>query len=263
MRYARIFLLHFQYVFEHRGRSFIWFLNSLLNPLIILLFWQAAIATNRNIGFSFPFITSYYLLSIIATSVLISHVEEDIAKEDIHQGNLSMYIIRPFSYFWINFFEELPYRLLQGSFGLISLILLVGVFNLPLLLNLDIQKVLLSICIAILAYILSFTFKCIFAFLAFWVIDIGGMEQLLDIVILLLGGIIVPISFLPLFLQNIAQILPFSYMIYYPIIAFMGQLSIPELFSILKIQILWLVVFWFCYQYLWRNGLKAYTGVGQ
>ena len=112
MRHLRIFLLHLQYAFELRSRSFVWFLISFINASIYLLFWQGALRTGNVIveGLSLSGITSYYLLLIIAGAFLTVHIDEDIALGDIKQGYLVKYLTRPFSYFWIKFIEEIPYR---------------------------------------------------------------------------------------------------------------------------------------------------------
>ena len=54
--------------------------------------------------------------------MLSSHIEEDVAEFDIQQGDLVRYLIRPFPYYWIKFIEEIPYRILQGSYGIIIMI---------------------------------------------------------------------------------------------------------------------------------------------
>ncbi|HVZ59032.1 MAG TPA: hypothetical protein VG935_04755, partial [Patescibacteria group bacterium] len=63
MRYFRIFLLHFQEAFEYRSRSFVYFLLSFINPLILLAYWWAVYHTkNQGVAqWSLSGITSYYI----------------------------------------------------------------------------------------------------------------------------------------------------------------------------------------------------------
>src|SRR5579864_7220354 len=102
MRYVRIFLLHFQRVFEQRDRAFIWFLNSIINPFIIILFWKAATSGGKVIGRGWDFqkLASYYFYFMIITTLVMSRVERYVAEQDIYQGNLTGYLLRPYSYFW-------------------------------------------------------------------------------------------------------------------------------------------------------------------
>src|SRR3989344_6250916 len=112
MKYAKIFSLYFQNLLEHKGRSFVWFLMSTFTPFILLLFWKGATSGNSQIPaiWSYEVIATYYFLLVTASAMLVSHTEGDVARNDIQEGQLSMYITKPFSYYWFKFFEELPWR---------------------------------------------------------------------------------------------------------------------------------------------------------
>src|SRR3989304_6642440 len=107
MRYVRMLLLHFDLALVSRSRSFIWFLITLINPLIYLTFWRGALTAGSAspIGWSLSSVASYYLLLVIAGAFLSVHIEEVVAYYDIQQGWLSNYLTRPFSYFWFKFFH--------------------------------------------------------------------------------------------------------------------------------------------------------------
>ena len=122
MRHWKIFILNFERVLEYRGTIFVWFLISLFHPLLYLLFWVQVLPNIPSVGvFS---IQTYYLLFIIAGGFLFIHVESD-SNEDIRQGGLSAFLLKPLSYFWFKFYSELPWRLIQGFFGVISIVSLV------------------------------------------------------------------------------------------------------------------------------------------
>ena len=53
-----------------------------------------------------------------------------------------------------------------------------------------------------------------------------------------------------------------SYMIYFPIMAFMGKVSLSDYWSILTVQITWLVLFCGLYKFLWHHGIRKFTAVG-
>src|SRR3989344_4542211 len=105
IRYVRIFLLYLQTIIEYRSKSFIYFLTALFNPLIMILMWSGS--EKIDAVFNLSSIYSYYLLLAVADAVLICRIEEDISTRDIHEGYLSQYLLKPFSYFKIKFFEEL------------------------------------------------------------------------------------------------------------------------------------------------------------
>src|SRR3989338_3301247 len=177
MRYVKILLLHFENVLEHRMRSLVWFLVSLLNPLLYILFWRGAFQGRSEIGpgRTFSSLTSYYFLLTVASAVLTVHIEEDVAAYDIQEGKLVSYLLKPFSYYWFKFFDEINYRILQGSYGLLALVILQLFFGQFIILTNNVVIIILSLVIIFLAYILSFTFKMIIGILAFWMTEIFGI----------------------------------------------------------------------------------------
>lgn len=263
MKYLRIFLLNFQYVFAHPSKIFVWFLVVIIAPLANMIFWIAAISTNRNIGFTTSFITSYYLLQIFFSTLLMWHRENDVGREDIQGGYLSQYLLKPFSYFWINFFKEFPYRIIEGFFGFAVLIIFFTFFERFIKITQDPIIFIGSIILAILGSAISFIFKMNLGLTAFWTTDTHGTFGYVDILIIIFAGYIMPISLFPYWLQQIAYILPFSYMIYFPVIAFQGGLSSSEIMRVIATQSVWLVALTICYKIMWKQGLRKFTALGQ
>lgn len=265
MRYVRIFLLHFEQAFEYRSRNFVWFLVELLNPLLYLLFWKGAYASGHvgSVTFSFSEITSYYFLLIFAGAFLTVHIEEDVARLDIMEGGLVKYLTRPFSYFWLKFFEELPWRAIQGVFGIAIIVMFIYFFGNFVKISLDFVTIITAIGVGILAYFLSFIFKMIVGLSALWVVDYSGLEQLVTVIFMVFAGFVIPIQFFPSVLKLISNILPFAYMIYYPVLALEGKLQGLELVKIVGIQLIWLSILALLYNKMWKTGTKMFTGIGQ
>src|SRR3989338_261262 len=123
MRYLRIFSLYCQRMLEYRMRAFVYFLMSLVNPLILILFWQGT-STSARSGWSSQEITSYYLLLIVATGLLIAHIETEVGVEDIKEGGLTPYLLKPFSYYLFKFMTEISFRLLRSMYSIGAIIFL-------------------------------------------------------------------------------------------------------------------------------------------
>ena len=186
MRYVRMLLIHFEDAIAERARSFVWFLIALINPLMLLLFWRGAILEKPEIygTWNVPSIVSYYLLLIIAGSFLQVHIEEKIAYTDIQQGALANYLTRPFSYLVWNFFIELPYRVLQGSFGIAVFIIVALLFRNVIALSNDPVILVLASIVVLLGYLLSFVFKMIVGLSALWTTDFSGLTNFIEVVTL-------------------------------------------------------------------------------
>lgn len=257
MRYVKVLFLHIQEAFEARSRVIVWLLMSLFNPLIMIFFWKGA---KTNVSFSF--IVTYYLLFIILGSVLLAHIEVSVAYEDIRQGDLSKHLLKPFSYFMRKLLLESSYRIVQGFFGVIIIFLVL--FGFRQFFNISLSPVIIlgGLLLSIMGYFVCFTYKMILGLSAFWFTEPGGLLEISDILIFLIGGYIIPLTLFPKTLEIISYILPFSYFIYFPTIAFQGKLSIPQILLVFGVQCLWLGIFAGLYVFLFRKGLKKFSGVG-
>ncbi len=258
MRYFRVFILYINNVLEYRARAFVYFLMSLINPLILIIFWRSI-----NAGLTANDVNSYYLLFIIASGLLIAHIEVEVAIEDIKQGGLTPFLLKPFSYFTLKFMLELAYRLMRSSFSFIAVIIISWGFGIFIQISHDPVVILLSLLIAVFAFILSFVFKMTLALLAFWIEEIRGIFEISDVALIVLAGNIMPIHLYPIWLKNIAFTLPFSYMIYFPIIAIQGKLELFQLVEVIGAQCIWIFILGVLYKLMWISGIKKFTGIGQ
>lgn len=265
MRYLRIFLLNFEIVITERAKALVWLLIALIPPVILYLYWRGALASNNGVisGWTLPTISTYYFLLLFVYAISMSHIEKSVARDDIQHGGLTKFLVKPFSYYLLKFFEETPWRILESIYAVLILLVLTFFFKNLLVVTTDASILALSVIIIILAYILSFTFKMVLGLCAFWLTDIFGFHQLMDAVILFSAGLLLPLSLLPSSLSQIAYTMPFAYMIYFPILALQGTQSIQQLLQIILMQVVWIVIMGFIYSRLWKNGIKKFTGVGQ
>jgi ABC-2 type transport system permease protein len=232
---------------------------------MLLLFWRGAIQkSGGSIGeFTLSTIATFYFLLIIANSFLVVHVEENVALHDVKEGELVKYLLRPISYYWIKFNEELPYRFVQSFYGLIVFSLFFILFPRLISVAISSSSLALAILVAVLAYFISFTYKMCLGIFSLWVIDVFGLFELFEVAMLILSGMTIPIALMPAFLSKIALLSPFPYMIYFPIRAFQGKITGLEIVHVLGGQIFWLVFFVLLYKLLWHKGIYKFTAVGQ
>lgn len=262
-RYASIFFLYAQHALEYKSRSFVWFLLVLIDALVYLLFWRGVLTgPDASSVWTMQKAISYYLILLVAGTLLQVHIEEEVAFEDIQYGRLSQYLLRPFSYLGFKFFQEIPWRIIQGGFGLITLVI-ISVFFQRIQTVTDLSVLPVIALIAANAYLLCFIYKMIVGIIAFWTIDYTGLQNIQLIVYLLLSGVLVPLHLLPDGFREFALWQPIAYTLYYPVLAVQGSLTLPEMWRVVFIQWTWIGCLFFVYSVLWRKGLREFTAVGQ
>lgn len=265
MKYLNIFLLFLQHVVNFRSRIFVWFISSILNPLSLLIFWIAVFKDQQAVlgDWSISSIATYYFIMIIAGAVIIAHIEEEVAVTDIREGQLALYLTKPISYYWMKFFDETPWRIFHGVFSLGLFAIFYLVFSDFIILTSTFAGITTALIITLLAFFIAFTFKMILGLTAFWIVDFWGLQQLVEVIMLVLAGFLMPIELFPDWLSRIAHMTPFPYLIYYPIVAIQSKLSFAESINVIIVQVLWMLILVAVYKMLWRSGIKKFTGVGQ
>lgn len=192
----------------------------------------------------------------------MAHVEEEVAVNDIQQGGLVKYLVKPFPYALFKFFEELPWRLLQGFFGLAILVFLnFWLKSLPM--SFDLLKLLCILVTVCFGYAISYFFKMIIGISAFWLTDFRGLQQLVEVITIIFGGFVMPLDLFPPLLKTIAFASPLPYIVYVPIIIFQGKVDTLETAHYLLQQGMWVCFLGLLYIFLWKKGLSIFTGVGQ
>lgn len=78
----------------------------------------------------------------------------------------------------------------------------------------------------------------------------------------LLAGQVAPTVLLPDAMRRMACVLPFRYMLGFPVEVLTGQLDAAGLWSGFAYQAAWLAVALALYTVLWRTGVKRYSAVG-
>jgi ABC-2 type transport system permease protein len=112
------------------------------------------------------------------------------------------------------------------------------------------------------AALLRFFWGYWLALLAFWATRADALLALQDALVFLLAGQVAPTVLLPGALRALANVLPFRYMLGFPVEVLTGRLSPAEVGRGFALQAAWLVVAVTLYGMLWRRGVRRYSAVG-
>lgn len=219
MRHLRILLICWSDAFAQRARSIVWFLIAFILPLVTLLFWQGAFQ-NRSLigGWTLLEMRSYYLLGMVAMSMLMAHVEIHVAYRDIKEGEIAARLLKPISYLWMMIALETPWRIIQGVIGIFVLLTFLA-FGVRIQFAVGVETIIMGILISISAFLLSYFLKMCIGILAFWFTDINALIETQEVLMLVFSGYIMPVDLLPWNLYQVSLFTPFPYIIYFPIMA--------------------------------------------
>ncbi len=259
LKHVGVFHLACIDMFTDRGRGMVYFGLSFVNALVYFQIWKSA-GVKMIGGID---LQSYYFLLMAIGSFVFVHVETPIAYLDIAEGNLSSLLTKPYSYGLYRLFSELPWRLFQGMVGALLIIFLELVFHVSIHVVTGWIEILIMILSILFGFFIMYLYKTILGLAAFWMTEILGLTQTSDVVLLLLGGYVIPIVAFPSWAQTIAWMTPFPYVAYVPVLLAGGSVTITQSFQYLFGQICWIGILSVVVYFVWNAGVKLYVGMGE
>jgi ABC-2 type transport system permease protein len=222
------------YVWDAAGRAFF----IVIIMFIFVQLWSAVYETKgaaEIAGLSLTATIWYFLLAEMIELGKSRH-DQQISGE-VKNGSIAYALVRPYNYLVYHFFNGLGDTLVK-----MALILLLGmpvvVFNVgwP---GIDVRTLPAVAVVVALALVLDFVMASSIGLLAFVTEDTFSFRLIYQKLIFILGGLLIPLDFLPDWLQRIARLLPFAYTTYAPARLFVA-FERPLFVQMLAMQLVWI-----------------------
>ncbi len=159
----------------------------------------------------------------------------------IKSGEVATDLSRPYDFynFWLA--QDLGRGLFQlFTRGLIGMLFFIVFFGASLPTSLE-QWSLFAIS-TLLALLLSFSWRFLASAIGFWTVDAVGWMRLASLGILLPTGFVIPLAFMPPWLQIVCYLTPFPGFINTPIDLYLGRSSGSAAAGLIALQVIWLIV---------------------
>lgn len=251
-----LLLVYYAYMVEYRAELLFWMLSGSF-PLIMMGLWNQA-ARSGQFDLDSIQVIRYFLAVFLIRQLTVVWVIWDFEKA-VLEGSLSFRLLQPLDPVWHYYTSHLAERFARLPFvlALIGLFFFLypQAFWLP-----SVTHLLLFVLAALLAFSLRFVMQYTFSMAAFWIERAVAIEQFWYLFLLFLSGMIAPLEIFPPLLREIVLWTPFPYVIYFPAAILVG---LPvQLGRGLLVMLAWGAIFFSLNRWLWRKGLKRYSGMG-
>jgi ABC-2 type transport system permease protein len=251
-----LLLTYYAYMLEYRSELLLWALSGSL-PFILMGVWTQA-AQDGNFGLSSVEFARYFLAVYLVRQLTVVWVIWDFERE-IVDGKLSFRLLQPLDPIWHHIWSHIGERFarLPFIFGLVALFfcLYPSAVWIPNLGSLGLFAIAISF-----AFALQFLMQYTLAMFAFWTEKASAIQEVWFLVYLFLSGAIAPLELFPPAVRSIALWTPFPYILNFPASILTG-LKVDFLRS-LGVMLVWLALFFVLNRWLWRKGLRQYSGMG-
>ncbi len=252
----RFLTTYYAYMIEYRAELFLWALSGSL-PFILMGIWMKASQT-ADIQLNAVEFARYFLAAYIVRQSNVVWVIWEFEKEVV-QGKLSFRLLQPIDPVWHHFLSHISERFARFPFifGLILLFfaLYPQSFWIP-----SLQQFLIFFLFLILSFSLRFIIQYTFALCSFWIERAGAIEEIWSLPYAFLSGMIAPLDVFPPVIREVVLWTPFPYLIYVPASILVG-FPVDWVRAILT-MLFWGILFFIINRWLWRKGLKQYSGMG-
>jgi ABC-2 type transport system permease protein len=262
---AGIYLQQFKTTFatmvQYRASLFIWMIGHVLEPLVYLVVWSVvAESAGGSAGdYTAPQFAGYFIVLMLVENVSYTWVMYEYDYR-IREGLLSPALLRPVHPIHCDIADNISSKAITLPFMLGVAVVLALVFRPEL--SMQPWALLLALPALALAFLLRFLLEWSLAQAAFWTTRVSAINQSYFVLILFLSGQIAPLSLFPPVLQTVANIMPFRWMLGFPVELILGRLTPAQALMGLGAQAIWVGLAFVLMRIIWRAGIRLYSAVG-
>ena len=250
----------------YKGAFYLFIFISLFGSFISYFLWMAIYGSTDKtmLGGLTRDEMVIYVFMVYVTSSLVTISISDWVSDDVVKGMVAMNLIKPIDYrmsLISKAFGNMVYRFfVPGIIIWIGLeiykanVLGMGVTG--------IENILLYLLSCMMSFLIYVLFDFCFGMIGFFTTYIFGLEMIKESVLLFLTGQLIPLSFFPQAVQNIFSYLPFSSMVYTPVMIYLGKYTGMELVKVLLIQFIWVIVLYLIGSLIWKKVTKRLIVLG-
>jgi ABC-2 type transport system permease protein len=247
---------------QYRANLLMYLLYWLVSPVVYLAIWVTIANTQGSVsGLTANDFITYYLTLLIVDQ-FTSEITIHILAYKIQDGTLSGDLLRP------------VHPILTGALvnniasKALNLLVFIPIWILLFLLfrpnysSVTSGSILLAVPAILIGFVLDFLLGAIITCMAFWTTRVYSVSQFFNLVVILLSGQFVPLQLMPPAVQQVAGFLPFQMFTFVPVEIALNRLPMAALLRDYAAALLWLVILYFLFRWIWREGVKRFSSVG-
>ncbi|MBI5044974.1 MAG: ABC-2 family transporter protein [Candidatus Levybacteria bacterium] len=250
-------------VLAYRASFILFRVRELLQLFSTYFIWYFVTSENRVFfGYTQATMLTYVIVGAFVNDVIFSTRTTAIASE-INEGNLSNFLVKPFSYLQYHFWRDFGDKAMNIIFSICELTVFFFLLHPPFIFQHNFLLIFLFVLSLLFGLILYFFISILISFIGFWSNEGWGPRFIFYQTVGFFSGALFPLDILPKSLYSLFQFSPFTYLTYFPTKLYLGELSQKEIFQGFLLMGIWIIVMNRIAIFVWKKGLKTYTAQGR
>jgi ABC-2 type transport system permease protein len=243
----------------YRAEMFVWLLSTNMS-LVMMALWTA-VARDAPVGrFGQREFVAYFLATFIVRILTGAWVIWELNFE-IRQGTLAFRLLRPVHplvHYACENVAAFPLRVLVTVPVALGALLAMG----PGHVTHDGLLLALFPVAVVGAWLMTFLAMAIIGAVAFWIEQAGSLFEVWLGLFGVFSGYLIPLELFPPWVERLARVLPFRYMLGFPVEMLIGMSGRSRALSELLVQWTYVVVLALGARAVWRLGIRRFSAVG-
>ena len=263
---ARLYIQQFKTttanMFQYRAALLIWMIGQVLEPLVYLIVWSAVSDSSGGAigGYTTGALVTYFIVLMLVNQFTYTWIMYE-WEYRIREGTLSFALLRPVHPIHSDIADNISSKIITLPVMILVAVGLGIFFHASL--NAPPWAILMFIPVLFVAFAIRFLFEWTLSQVAFWTTRVSAVNQTYFVLMLFLSGQLAPLALFPKQIQIIADVLPFHWMLGFPVELLTNRVSLSQALTGLGAQLAWLIAGVVMLRLVWRAGTRAYTAVGQ
>ncbi|MGN0342298.1 MAG: ABC transporter permease [Roseburia sp.] len=250
----------------YKGSFYLFMLCWLFAPFINYYLWMAIYGSSESSmlgGLTKDEMVVYVFMTYVTTQMVFVSISDYIG-DHVTEGSVAMNLIKPIDY-RLSLISQAVGTMLYRFFAPTILVWVAVEIYKAAVLGMGVtpvKNILCYIVSVIMSFLIYVLFDFCFGMVAFVTTYLYGMQLIKEALIGFLSGQLIPISFFPEVLQRVFDFLPFSSMVYAPVMIYLGKYSGTELMMVMGRQLVWVVLLYVLGSLLWQRITKRLVVLG-
>ena len=247
--------------FAYKADKLMSVLLTLMGPFISIIVWHVIFSASRSsaiAGFSFTSLSAYFLI-VAGLYIFTSPSFIDVMQEAVKRGSIVNYFTKPARLLPQIFLVGLPGVAVESVIILLP-ITLVAMYLLHA--SFAAYTILLFTMEAIMAFVMLQLISGLIGVLAVYTTEVWGIFSIVDWMVYLLGGGLLPLSMFPPGIANVLLALPFSSVFYLPAATLIGIMPVQLSFAYALLMLGWIAALAAALSFEWKYAVMRISVVG-
>ncbi len=251
---------------SYKGAFYLFIFISTFSSFISYFLWMAIYgSSDRSMlgGLTKEEMVMYIFMTYVTSSIVMISIA-DWVSDDVVKGTVAMNLIKPIDYrmsLITRAMGTMVYRFLSPAVFIWIGLEMYKVFVLGGQVT-SIKNIVLYIISSIMSFFIFVLFDFCVGMIAFFTNYVFGLLMVKDALLRFLTGQLIPLSFFPTAVQRVFDFLPFSSMIYTPVMIYLGKYEDAELMFVLLRQAVWVILLYAFGSFIWQRVTRRLEVLG-